>query len=357
MDHRHNRYAFLDGIRGMAAIFVLTRHTNDLWHISFFRSYLAVDLFFVLSGFVIAYAYDEKLRSGSISVPKFLLIRLIRLYPVYFLSLLLCVLIVIGKAIHHNQLHIEDVQEIMSVFTTTAFFIPSHSAGSNELFTINAPYWSLLFELIINIIYAIIRPFLTDLFLALILLISAMTLVVVSFHEGTLNVGFSWGIWSLVAGFSRSIFGIFLGLLIYRHHTFLNTMLIKTKSISPWFSFIVIAVILASPNLDQLNKFIDILSVSVFFPICILVASQGAVTKFQRLLLILGITSYPMYVLHIPLGELFSYVIQGRIDVYTPGSGIIFVIFLIAFSMWIEKWYDIPLRSWLSDNIIRRPMD
>ena len=338
----------------MAAIFVLTRHTYDFWHLSFFRSYLAVDLFFILSGFVIAYAYDEKLRSGRISVPKFLLIRLIRLYPVYFLSLLLCTLIIIGKAIHHNHFRIEDVPEVISVFTMTALFIPSHSAGSNELFPINGPYWSLLFELVINAIYATIRPLLTDLFLVVILLISAMMLVAVSFHEGTLDVGFSWGMWSLVAGLSRSIFGIFFGLLLYRHHAFFTTILAKTKSISPWFSFIVIATILASPNFEQFNKFIDILSVSIVFPICIFIASQGTVTRFQRLLLILGIASYPMYVLHISLGELFSYVTQGRIAAYAPVSGIILVAFLIVFSMWIEKWYDIPLRSLLSNYIIRR---
>src|ERR1700692_1948753 len=88
-----NRYAYLDGIRGLAAILVLVRHTGNFWHFGFYRSYLAVDLFFILSGFVIAYAYDEKLREGAISFTQFLKIRLIRLYPVFLMSLVMCAIV------------------------------------------------------------------------------------------------------------------------------------------------------------------------------------------------------------------------------------------------------------------------
>ena len=75
------RFSYLDGLRGMAAIFILTRHTGQFWGYSFYRSYLAVDIFFVLSGFVIAYAYDNKMKSGQMSIKQFFLIRIKADYP------------------------------------------------------------------------------------------------------------------------------------------------------------------------------------------------------------------------------------------------------------------------------------
>ncbi|WP_374593252.1 acyltransferase family protein, partial [Aquabacterium sp.] len=82
-----NRFVFLDGIRGLAALIVLTRHTYDFWGFKFFHGYLAVDLFFLLSGFVISSAYDRRLDEGAISRTDFVVIRLIRFYPVYLISI------------------------------------------------------------------------------------------------------------------------------------------------------------------------------------------------------------------------------------------------------------------------------
>jgi peptidoglycan/LPS O-acetylase OafA/YrhL len=84
-----NRYEYLDGIRTLAALFVVVRHTGEFFNFTFYRSYLAVDLFFILSGFVIASAYEKKLLNNTLSFNQFLSIRAIRLYPVYFASLLL----------------------------------------------------------------------------------------------------------------------------------------------------------------------------------------------------------------------------------------------------------------------------
>lgn len=351
MDHRHNRYAFLDGIRGMAALIVLTLHTQDFWHLHFFRGYLAVDLFFILSGFVIAYAYDEKLRCNKISASKFFLIRLIRLYPVYLLSLFICSSILI-ETIWKHKLSV-GYGEILNMIAFAALFLPSQVAGSSYLFSINPPYWSLFFELITNALYAISRPLLSDVVLASIVLISGIFLIVVSFVHGNLDVGYAWGYWSLIAGFSRSIFGIFFGLLLFRHRLILSTALKETKLISPWIAFIMIAAILALPSVEHYDKIIDVLSVAIIFPFFVLIAAQGETSRFQGLLLILGTASYPIYVLHEPVKNIFQYVLKDRVEVYAPVSGIALVVFLIVLSVLIEKWYDIPLRGWLSNKTLR----
>ena len=153
-----NRYAFLDGIRGIAAIFVLTRHTENYWNFSLYRSYLAVDLFFILSGFVISCAYDEKLKTGVISFKKFITIRLVRLYPAFLVSLVICSIILIFRTVskhHENQMLLT---EAVSLIIATAFFLPYKIGGNSDLFPINGPYWSLFFELVVNAIYAAARP-------------------------------------------------------------------------------------------------------------------------------------------------------------------------------------------------------
>lgn len=206
----HSRYAFLDGIRGLAAILVLTRHTTDYWHFSFYRSYLAVDLFFILSGFVIAFAYDRKIREGIVSKSQFILIRLIRLYPVFLLSLLLCAAIAAGRLWLTQQPN-ENLAELLKIFALTALFLPAHQTGSAYLFPVNVPYWSLFFELITNFIYAASRQFLSNRILTIIVIAFGFLLGLATYRSGNMNIGFTWGAESIISGFIRSVFGIFLG--------------------------------------------------------------------------------------------------------------------------------------------------
>lgn len=349
MDHRHNRYAFLDGIRGMAAIFVVTLHTHQFWNVTFSRSYLAVDLFFVLSGFVIAHAYDERLRNGNISPINFLTIRLIRLYPVFFLSLFLCSLLAIGFAIFKNHANFDDLSKIVTMILMTAFFLPTHMTGRPDLFSINSPYWSLFFELITNMMYATIRPFLTNLLLSTIVISSALMIAAASYHHGNLDEGYSWGFEPIAVALIRSVFGIFMGLLLHRHRVFLERHF--SNLISPWFAFLVIAIVLSSPSAGLFNSIIDVLSVVIVFPVCVIFASQGRSSKFERVLLTLGTVSYPIYVIHLPVSGLLGHWLKG---VDAPLAGVIFVAILILLSVWIEKLYDIPLRSWLTGHVLQR---
>lgn len=335
----------------MAAILVLTRHTGDYWHHSFYRSYLAVDLFFILSGFVIAYAYDEKIRSRLISLPKFIFIRLIRLYPVFLLSLFLCSCALIGKLALKHQIGYVSFSEIISVIAMTAIFLPSHFGGNSSLFPMNAPYWSLFFELIANFIYAAIRRFLTNSVLTAIIITSGFMVGFVSFQHGNLDIGFLWGYESIFAGFSRSIFGIFFGLFLFTHQKLIEQYLKGKSNLLAWLSVLGIVLILSSPSAGGLNWIIDALTVFFIFPFFVLCASQGKTTKLQGVLLMLGSASYPIYVLHKPIGEFFAFLFKSHVGFFAPFSGILLTLFLIVVSLWVEKYYDIPLRRWISGRI------
>ena len=332
----------------MAAIFVITRHTENYWHFSFYRSYLAVDLFFILSGFVIAYAYDEKIKNGTITFSKFFLIRLIRLYPVFLLSLFFsCVLLVL-----YHQIHYSNLTQILSVVAFTALFIPSHMAGRDDLFALNGPYWSLFFELIANLIYAAIRPLLTDSVLTSIVLLFGILITGVAYQQGNLSSGFEWGMESLIAGFSRSIFGVFLGLFLYRRQ--LQFAQYFKNPNAAWLSFFAILIVLSSPDAGRLNWVVDVFCVAIVFPIVVLCAAQGKSAKLQGFLLMLGSASYPIYVLHLPVAAILAIPFHAVVEKFVPISGVVLVLVLVALSLAVEKYYDIPIRRRISDFLFKK---
>jgi peptidoglycan/LPS O-acetylase OafA/YrhL len=346
---KQRRYVFLDGIRGLAAMLVLTGHTYDYWNFNFYRAYLAVDLFFILSGFVIAHAYEQNLLSGVISLRTFIKIRLIRLYPIYLLSVLLCALLLIGTAVA-GHVSPEKYLEFGGAIVATLFFLPFHIRGDDELFPLNGAFWSLFFELFANGLYGCVVRRLNSGGLWAIVVISGLGVAALAFVHGDLNAGFKWTVPHIGAGLLRSIFGIFLGILIYRDHERMSKIFAK---LSPWLAFLVVGVVLVSPGAGSFNAVIDIICVCCIFPLCVIVGSRNAATSFEGVLLTLGVASYPVYVLHAPVGKAILLAWPGLVA-YAPLSGVFFVAVLIAASVWLERVYDIPLRRRLSNAFVKR---
>lgn len=89
--NEQNRFAAIDGLRGLAALYVVVFHANWQTHIAFSQftanGYLAVDLFFIISGFVIASAYRNRI-ADAVSFGRFMLMRLFRIYPLHLAVLL-----------------------------------------------------------------------------------------------------------------------------------------------------------------------------------------------------------------------------------------------------------------------------
>jgi peptidoglycan/LPS O-acetylase OafA/YrhL len=346
-----NRYTFLDGVRGIAAIFVFTRHASDFWGWRPYRSYLAVDLFFLLSGFVIAYAYDERLRNKKMSTRQFLLTRLIRLYPMFLLSVILSSAVVIAKSAMGTQEH-STVGEILGVLALTALFLPSKMQGHVELFPLNGPYWSLFYELVANALYAFLLPVLNTSVLAFIVAASLLAICFGAILHGNLDMGLYWGLASNAAGFFRSTFGIFLGLLIYRNTKFLTRYL--GGRVSPWYGVFGMALVLATPAFPRFNAQIDLLAVAFVLPVCLILASQDRPSRMDPAFLVLGAASYPIYVLHVPIIAIISLAIAGRMGYWPPLGGAILLAGILSLSVWIVKIYDLPVRRWLSKKILKK---
>lgn len=117
----NNRFAFLDGIRGIATILILTGHTKNFWNFSLYKSYLAVDLFFILSGFVIAFSYEEKIKNNLIAIKKFLIIRMIRIYSIYILSVFI-LFFLIGGTLQRNNFNLFKINDALGIVVLTVFF-------------------------------------------------------------------------------------------------------------------------------------------------------------------------------------------------------------------------------------------
>jgi peptidoglycan/LPS O-acetylase OafA/YrhL len=340
-------------MRGIAALFVLTRHTHAYWPFEFYRSYLAVDLFFILSGFVIAHAYDQKLASRRISTGDFAASRLIRLYPMFFLSVVIASLALISQIIFFGVHPTETAGNIGLMILFTAFFLPSHFFGADyHLFPLNLPYWSLFFELVANAIYVAIHRYLSLAVLSMIIVASFAYTARSAIKNGNLNTGFMWGLGMFATGTLRTTLGFFFGVLLYRCREAFSRHIIRY--LSPWFGILIIVGVLYSRSLGALDPYADLLAVCVLFPIAVLIASNSRRTGWERILLMLGSASYPVYVLHLPMGVLVRQIFGSRVEHYAPWSGYVFAAFLVALSIQLEKYYDIPVRRWLSAKLARR---
>ena len=126
------------------------------------HGYLAVDFFFLLSGFVIGYAYDD--RWSKMSIGDFFKRRLIRLQPMVVIGALLADYFFILSCKHVAFNCGDTGLERCCFYDHQSFMLPVPSSvdirGWTETYPLNGPAWSLFFEYIANILYAIdIRKF------------------------------------------------------------------------------------------------------------------------------------------------------------------------------------------------------
>jgi peptidoglycan/LPS O-acetylase OafA/YrhL len=334
------RYVFLEGMRGIAALLVIFRHIsvsgNDYPN-PFHHSYLAVDLFFLLSGFVIAYAYDERLAKGAMSAGEFILRRLIRLYPLFIFSLVFCLVGTFLRGLSGDS-------DILLSGLLTVFFLPSHLPENDCFYPLNVVFWTLFAELLVNGIYALLRPMLTRRVLIAIVVTAAGFLLWEAFvHTMNLNGGARWGMDSFLLGFSRALFGFCAGLLLFR---------LRGNSTYPralvWLNLGAVLFVLTFPGLHTWDGLIDILAVLVVFPACIFFSQADAPPRAAVLLAFMGGCSYPLYVMHIPVFKLF-FLFSG-VGECTPAVLACLCGGLVVLSALLHYYYDIPMRRWLQNR-------
>jgi len=357
-------YNILDGLRGVAALTVVCFHIFEAFATSHVdqkinHGYLAVDFFFILSGFVMGYAYDDRWK--TMSVWEFFKRRIIRLHPMVVIGAL------IGAAMFYTQgCSVWDVSKISIaalLFATllNAFLIPATTGteirGVGEMYPLNGPSWSLFFEYIGNILYALfIRRLPTK---ALSLLVGAagtgLAIFAIWGPYGDICVGYSLTGDNVLGGTLRLLFSFSAGLLMSR-------LFKPFKKIGGafWIGGLAIVVLSAIPRIGGadhywMNGLYDTLCFAVAFPLIVYIGASGEIKGklANKLCKFLGDISYPLYMVHYPFIYLYYAWVKNENLTFTqslPGAAALFIgsIILAYLSL---KLYDEPVRRFLTKRL------
>ena len=358
-------FHILDGLRGVAAIMVVWFHIFEAYATSHLdqqinHGYLAVDFFFLLSGFVIGYAYDD--RRGRMSFGEFIKRRVIRLHPMVVAGAL------IGGVMFYMQgCPVWDVSAVTIgalIFATfiNALLIPATTTmevrGLGEMYPLNGPSWSLFFEYIGNILYVLFIRRLSTILLSLLVFAAGCGLAIFAIWGplGDICVGYSLTGTEFTGGFLRLLFSFSAGLLLFR--------IFKPAKVKVgfWISALLLVVLLAMPRLGGerlwVNGIYDTLCFALLFPLIIYWgASATAKNRHMiRLCTFLGDISYPLYMVHYPFIYLYYGWVKSENLTFTqslPAAlGVVAASILLAYLC--LKFYDIPLRKYLSKRFMKK---
>jgi peptidoglycan/LPS O-acetylase OafA/YrhL len=344
------KFAALDAIRGIAAILVMIRHTPDFWgslDVKSNHSYLAVDIFFILSGFVISHAYGEKLSQGRLSARRFLLIRWIRLYPLYALAAIVS-FVVATVRVSSGVANETSLLDLFLALLLTLLFLPSKLPPNQGLFPLNFPFWSLFYEVLWNIVYALVRRWLSTPLLAGTLCISALGLSAISVYNGSIDMGFSWGYRSFVGGSLRSFFGIFLG--IFLHRLYERRILHRFVVGGVGVPLMVTTAVLVFPTLGgSADLAFELLAVALVFPACVYAGACASInSRASRVFAVLGFLSYPLYCLHAPASQIVRNFLDPSTTPHSVLVGSSFAVLLAIVCLAVDRFYERPVRKLLT---------
>lgn len=380
------RYEVLDGLRGVAALMVIVFHCFETYVPTFGtqivnHGYLGVDFFFVLSGFVIGYAYDD--RWDRMTTWGYFKRRLTRLHPMVIAGTVVGAALFFFSGSYFPQTLSTPGWKFALCFIMGLLMIPCGMGldirGWGELNSFNGPNWSLTFEYIGNILYAFVLRHLPKIALAILCIGCAFFTLDLTmgwdvfglFPDGpqyTVIGGWSLTTQQMYIGFTRLLYPFLCGLLISRilpsHITDAN------PSGSPihlrggfWWCSLAIIVIFSVPCIggetgvpDGLYQAVSIL---ILFPIIVL-AGAGSVTTGKKSTAVckwLGDISYPIYITHYPIMYMQMSWVEDHQDAplwihFMVNLGVIVMSILLAYGL--LKAYDEPVREWLKNHWLKR---
>lgn len=338
----------LDGLRGVAALAVVTFHFMEMAIYDYSKlfighGFLAVDFFFCLSGFVIGYAYDG--RVGTMGVWEFLKLRLIRLHPLVILGSVLGLIALLIDPFTRSSLAYSAGQ-VTLMFLASIFLIPypaMHERGFN-LFSLNAPSWSLFWEYVANIFYAVALYRFNWRWLLYFTAFAGAVLCVVGYRAGALSGG--WGGRTFWHGGARVAYSFLAGLQVYRSKWIIRSRLgFGVPSV-----LLLLAFVMPYAKGAWLREAVLIL---FYFPLLIALGAGATLTpRSEKLCTFAGNISYPLYMTHYAVIWIFGH----YSDSYKPGAGRLAlivtsgVLVMVGFAYLVMVLYDIPVRRYLSSK-------
>lgn len=369
------RYEILDGLRGVAAMIVVAFHLFETYSAGpkvqiLNHGYLAVDFFFVLSGFVIGYAYDD--RWDRMTTWDFFKRRLTRLHPMVIMGTLIgAALFYFGASAAFPQIAETPWWRVIVMVVLGCLMIPALTKwdirGWGETNPLNGPNWSLTWEYVANILYALVIRRFSRVALAIFVACTAYFTIDITFNIDTFGLlahrdyaAYTLiGGWSITAeqmyiGVTRLLYPFFMGLLLSRMNR-----LIKVRGGFWWCSLLVVA-LLVMPRIGGdramwMNGAYEACCVLLVFPLIVAMGAGSRVTDKRSAAVceFFGQISYPLYITHYPL--IYMQMAWASTHRDAPLGAHIFVavavfVLAIAIAYACLKLYDLPLREWLKQH-------
>jgi len=320
----------LDAMRGVAALGVVCFHLRPGW---FPSAYLAVDLFFVLSGFVLSHAYDRRF-AGGLSWSRFFVQRLIRLWPLYTLGVALSIVV---------QLY-QPTVPLLPAAPLQLAMLPAPGSASGLLYPLNVPGWSLFFELLINVAWGIGWRFLQGWRLGIVIGLFALVLFLTIAVHGSADIGSFWK--TALEGVPRVAFSFLVGVGISRW----RPRATPRQSLALAFALLagVGACLLVGLHGEGRTTY-DMLFILAASPLLVLAASFIEPPSIMlRIFRSLGLISYPIYAIHDPLLPAFN-AAATRLRVSPAIEHIAFLSCVVPLALLLAVTYDPWLRRAFSN--------
>ncbi|HEV2578237.1 MAG TPA: acyltransferase [Acidobacteriaceae bacterium] len=348
----HHRFHFLDALRGIAAVLVVFRHAPQIFQRGLYtrNSYLAVDFFFCLSGFVVAFSYEGRLAS-SMKFRDFAVARIIRLMPIAIL----------GAAIGAIELGRDRylvghlfIGRLAGLFLMNSVMLPHLP---KEMFPLDEVMWSLWVELIANFAYAaLVRVRLAG--TGLLFGISFLSFVGLAYERkvhGTFDLGYAPA--NAHVGLLRVGVSFFIGVLVLRlYRRWAPSRLHNRRAILAML-FVVGVLVFSLCNNAWFSGLaaVEMLTVVVVYPAIIYLGARAIPpSAFVAPCVVLGTVSYVVYILHPPLLWFLGRHAVLQLGAAHPGltrpTMLIYTAFIVALCWAVAHFYESPIHQWLSQT-------
>jgi peptidoglycan/LPS O-acetylase OafA/YrhL len=358
MNGSAHRYETLDGLRGVAALAVMFGHFGLILGLfSAPNGLMAVDTFFIMSGFVIAYSYGERLRRGM-SPWTYLYGRVVRLYPMFIIGLLLgCAVLYYG--VYSGAIAYRTV-DILRGAALNVFYIPFPNAltlyhETGQIFPANPPAWSLFFEMVASGAFLLLVG-LSRRSLLVVVVLCYVTMIAAGIHYrhgGTwIEVHCGYYTSNLPGGLPRVGFGFSLGMLLQQlaRDDIAGSRIRALIGRLPYPSFLLYAATLVIFHIPRTaHGLFPLLALATIIPAVVFVGAQMHLRPGLELNVakFLGWISYPIYCVHYPFVRLVTFMRDrghgSGFLLMTAGTAVSLVV-----AMALTRWYEEPVRAWLS---------